>query len=269
MMTAKISVPVQSTRLKPANTEPSTAACVRGVPAAGSSAAQIFKAFFCMKKDSPLGFAVSWHAADEKKPLAGGKRLVGTVAASESSPLAGWSVSDHADVLVPQARIAGDEAAHQLDAHRLLQDLDLHPVRPQQGFFAGEGAVLADDHLGNAVQQDGAAAHRARRQGGVEHRLAVHAGGLAAGVLQRVHLGVQDRAAALHAAVVPAADDTPLVHDDRSDRDAALGLADACLFERGLEERVHQLSALPTSKAGVPNLRQVAIAISPYPAGRR
>ena len=99
--------------------------------------------------------------------------------------------------------------------------------------------ALLDDHARDAVQRDRAAAHRARRQGRVDHALAIHLRRVAPRVLERVHLAVQDRAALLHAAVVAAADDASLVHDHRTDRDAAFGEARLRFVDRGLEERIH------------------------------
>src|SRR5437867_7386203 len=45
---------------------------------------------------------------------------------------------------------------------------------------------------------------------------------MASGVLERVHLAVENRAPLLHTAIVTAADDASAVHQHRSDRDAAL-----------------------------------------------
>src|SRR5439155_1703424 len=102
-----------------------------------------------------------------------------------------------ADVLVPELRVLGDETRHHPDARGILQDLDGDAARTQVRFLARERAVLAGDHVRDAVQQDCAAAHRARREGRVEHRRAVDGRGLASGILERVHLAVQNRASAL------------------------------------------------------------------------
>ncbi|MDZ7735630.1 MAG: hypothetical protein U5P41_05660 [Gammaproteobacteria bacterium] len=50
---------------------------------------------------------------------------------------------------------------------------------------------------------------------------------------------MQDGAARLHAAIVATADDPVVVDQDRSDRNAALGEADAGFFNRGLHELIH------------------------------
>jgi hypothetical protein len=79
--------------------------------------------------------------------------------------------------------------------------------------------------------------HIARRQGGVD-RLPVHAGGLAAGILERVHLAVEDRPPLLDAAVVAAAEDPPLVDEHRADGNAAFGEASLRLLDRRAQELV-------------------------------
>src|SRR5439155_412518 len=76
------------------------------------------------------------------------------------------------------------------------------------------------------------------RERGVQRRLAVHRGRLTAGILERVHLRVQHRAALLDASVVPAPDDLPLSHDYRSDRDAALTQSLFCFGDGRREERI-------------------------------
>src|SRR5438067_9596373 len=104
-----------------------------------------------------------------------------------------------ADVLVPQLRPLGDERLHQRDAARVLNDVELDAAGAEELLLAEEGAVLADDHARDAVEEDRAAAHRAGGERRVEDALAVDGGGVAAGALERVHLAVQDGAAALHA----------------------------------------------------------------------
>src|SRR5581483_9683769 len=114
-----------------------------------------------------------------------------------------------------------DELLHQLDAARLLAHLDDHATATQQLFFSQESAIFADDNSWDAVEQDGAGAHGTRRQSGVQHALAVNRGRLSSGILQRVHLAVENGAAALDTAVVSAAEDLSLVDKDRTDRNAA------------------------------------------------
>ena len=67
-----------------------------------------------------------------------------------------------ADVLVPERRMLPDELLHHLNALIVLHDVHSHATRTQQLFFAEEGRILADDDVGNPIEQDGAAAHRAR-----------------------------------------------------------------------------------------------------------
>ena len=50
---------------------------------------------------------------------------------------------------------------------------------------------------------------------------------------------MQDRAALLHAAIVPAADDFAVDHQHRADRDAALGETHAGFLDRHFHEFVH------------------------------
>src|SRR5690606_36840124 len=83
-------------------------------------------------------------------------------------------------VFVPQLRTRRDEVFHQLHTVGILQHLQLHAPGTQQLLLTLEGAVLADDHLGNPVEQDRPAAQGTGRERGVEHRFAVDAGALAA-----------------------------------------------------------------------------------------
>src|ERR1043165_6081973 len=92
-----------------------------------------------------------------------------------------------------------DERPHHLYAARVLHYFQLHAAGAEELLLAEERLVLADHHARDAVEQDRAAAHRARRERRVEDALAVHGGGAAAGVFEGVHLAVEDRAAALHA----------------------------------------------------------------------
>lgn len=82
--------------------------------------------------------------------------------------------------------------------------------------------VLADHDLGDAIEQDGAAAHRTGRQRRVDGRGTVHRSRLSAGVFDRIHLAMQDGAGLLHTTIVATADDLGGVYQHRADRDAAL-----------------------------------------------
>src|ERR1041384_2278885 len=90
----------------------------------------------------------------------------------------------------------------------------------EQRLLAFERVVLPNDDTPDPIEQNRAAAHRTRRQRRVERRLAVYRRRLAAGILERVHLSVQHRAAVLYSAVVSPSDDLALRHDHRSDWDA-------------------------------------------------
>ncbi|MNR29665.1 hypothetical protein D3C85_1470660 [compost metagenome] len=122
-----------------------------------------------------------------------------------------------------------------------MQHLHVDTTGLEQLFLAHEGLVFANNDALDAVQQDRPAAHRARRQGGVQGGLGIEAGGLAPGVFQGVHFAVQDRAALLHAAVMAASDDPVVVHQYRTDRYAALITALLGLFDGCLHERIHGL----------------------------
>ena len=107
---------------------------------------------------------------------------------------------------------------------------------PQQFLFAKERHILADDHARNAIEQDRARTHGARRERGVENALRINRRGPSAGVLEGIHFAVQNGAAALHPAVVTASDDLALMHKDRTDRDTAFGLARFRLYWQALKK---------------------------------
>src|SRR4030081_2832978 len=87
----------------------------------------------------------------------------------------GYEGSSRPDVLVPELGMTGGEVAHERDAFVVLEDLDHDAAGPQQCLLPLKGLVLADDHPGNAVQQDRARTHRARRERGVQRALAIYA----------------------------------------------------------------------------------------------
>src|SRR5712691_1998440 len=127
------------------------------------------------------------------------------------------------DVLVPQLGLLADEPRHQLDAARVVEVEHHDALADQQILVAGEIDRLADHHRRNLELDDGAGAHHARRQRGVDHRVAVAA--LAPGIAQAVHLAVRDRVGALDALIVPAADHLAAPHQHAADRQAALVVA--------------------------------------------
>src|SRR5690349_9624488 len=125
----------------------------------------------------------------------------GLESVAASAAPTGRAMASDADILVPQLRLVAHEVMHERDASGVVDDLDRDTAALQPRFLAHERTVLADHHARDAVQRDRAAAHRARRQGRVDHALAIHLRRVAPRVLERVHLAVQDRAALLHAAV--------------------------------------------------------------------
>src|SRR2546430_17531020 len=76
-----------------------------------------------------------------------------------------------ADVFIPEHRMTCDECPHHIDTGRIVDDGQFNAAAAQELLFAEEGRVLADDDAGNAVEENGAAAHRAGRERRVEHGL--------------------------------------------------------------------------------------------------
>src|SRR5918999_892011 len=148
------------------------------------------------------------------------------------------------DVLVPELRVRRDELRHETDAPVVLEHVDGHASRAQQLFLARERAILADDHARDPVEENGAGAHRARRERRIDRALPVHDGRLAPRRLERVHLAVQHGAATLHAAVVPAPADAAVVHEHRADRDASLAQTALGFGDRGAHELVSHVAGL-------------------------
>src|SRR6056297_2550755 len=102
-----------------------------------------------------------------------------------------------ADILGPCIGMGANEVLHESAALGAFGVYDLDAALGQQRFLAHERAVVADDDARNAVEQDRATAHGARRQRRVQRGLAIDARRLPPGVLQRVHLAVQYHAALL------------------------------------------------------------------------
>ena len=107
--------------------------------------------------------------------------------------------------------------------------------------LAHERSVLADHDLGNPVEQNRPAAHRAGRERRVERALAIHRRRLPPGPLQGVHLRVEHHASRLLPPVVPAPENAILVDQDRADRNAAFLEAEAGFVEGGAHEGVHEM----------------------------
>jgi hypothetical protein len=68
---------------------------------------------------------------------------------------------------------------------------------------------------------------------------------VAAGALERVHLAMQRRTPELHAPVVAAADDPPLVHQRGADRDASFREAALRLLESRVEKHGRHSAIIP------------------------
>jgi hypothetical protein len=129
------------------------------------------------------------------------------------------------NILIPQRRILPNKLCHQRDASRFLRYFDYDAPAPKQLFLSHERLVLADNDTWNPIKQDCAGAHRAGGKRRVQHALGVNRRGQSAGVFQGVHFSVQDRTAALHAAIVATADDLAAMDDDGTNGNAPLGEA--------------------------------------------
>src|SRR5262249_11812884 len=81
--------------------------------------------------------------------------------------------------------------------------------------------------------------HRARRQRGVDDRLAVHRCRLSPRALECIHLAVENRAPLLQPPIVTAPDNAAAVYKHRADGNAALGEAERRFFDRGFEKLIH------------------------------
>ncbi len=83
----------------------------------------------------------------------------------------------NADVFIPELGAGLDEIAHEADALGVLEDFEGYALASYVVFGPLEGCVFADDDAGDFVEEDGAAAHGAGGEGGVEDALGVDAGG--------------------------------------------------------------------------------------------
>src|SRR5437868_7150679 len=144
-----------------------------------------------------------------------------------------WALDAY--ILIPQSWILPDELFHQADAFVVLHNFNRDAARAEKLFFANKRPVLADDDAGDSVEQNRAGAHGAGRERGIEDAFAVDGGGLAAGIFQRVHFAVQNRAAFLYPPVMAASNDLPLMHNYRADRNAAFRQSLAGFFNCGLK----------------------------------
>ena len=121
----------------------------------------------------------------------------------------------------------------------ILKNLHHDPAGAKQVFLPDERPVLAHDHPRDAVEQNGAAAHRARRQGGVQRALAIDVRRPATGTFQRVHLAVQDDTASLHPPIATLPENVSVVHQHGADGNAALGQTELSFLDCSPQELVH------------------------------
>jgi len=83
-----------------------------------------------------------------------------------------------------------DELFHQRLTFGVSHIDDLDTPLPQVVFAADKSVVLAEDDALDLVQDAGAGAHIARREGGIHGRPSVGRRGESSGVLQRSNLGL-------------------------------------------------------------------------------
>lgn len=112
-----------------------------------------------------------------------------------------------------------DELGHHVLAARFMRVGHLNTGQAQHILEAFEILTFRHDHAGNAELDDGASAHHAGAERGIARDVLV--GALPPGVLDRVHLAMQDRIALLHATIMATADDLAVAHQHRADRDTA------------------------------------------------
>lgn len=96
---------------------------------------------------------------------------------------------------------------------------------------ADEAPVLADDHMRDPIEDYRPAAHLTWRQRRVDRRLPVSIGRETSGVLQRIHLPVEDHRVSLDTSVVTASEDLASRENGRSDRDPSFRQTLASLFD--------------------------------------
>jgi len=155
-------------------------------------------------------------------------------------PSAGKASLFPADIFQPQMRIIVYEFVHHPDAVPVLQNGHLYAALPQKFFFALERPVFAYHHAADAVKHYRAAAHHARRDGGIECTCVIYACRLTAGVFYGGNRGVKYRIAALYAPVMASADYFVMINKHCTNRYAAVGKASPG-FDDGLvhESVVH------------------------------
>src|SRR5690349_18682555 len=152
-------------------------------------------------------------------------------------------------VFAPDLGVAGLEFLHGGHAAFVVEQDDLDAAAGEEAEVAFERLGLADHHAGDLEEQDGAGAHLARGERGVQG--GVEVGGAPAGVAQAGDLAVRHRVAALHALVVTGRGDVPADRQHRADRDAAAVQADPRLGQRERHHLAVGLIRLPVSHGGL------------------
>src|SRR4051812_20375209 len=105
-----------------------------------------------------------------------------------------------------------NEGQHQFNAGWKLENFDRHTARSKELLLSEERLVLANDDPGDSVEQDCAAAHRARRERRVQRGFAIDASRQPSGILERIHLAVQNGTSLLDAAIMATAQDASFMH---------------------------------------------------------
>src|SRR5947207_14750612 len=121
-----------------------------------------------------------------------------------------------------------------------MQYVHRHPTAAKQVFLTKKRSIFAYHHTRDAVQRNRTATQRAWRERGANGAVAIDAGRLTTGILERVHFTVQDDTALLHPPVVATTKNPSVVNEHRADRDAALGETQLRFLDRRAQEFVHR-----------------------------
>src|SRR6266545_2058905 len=132
-----------------------------------------------------------------------------------------------------------DEGLHHRGASLVLHHVDAHPPRAQQILLSPECLILPDDDVSDAVEENRAAAHRARRERRIHDAVSIDGGRSTACVLERVHLAMKDRATLLNAPIVSAPEDDTAMDERGADRNAALSESTFSFFNRREQKWIH------------------------------
>src|SRR6185437_11398572 len=122
------------------------------------------------------------------------------------------------DIFVPERRVLRDEVRHHVGAALFANILDLDAGEGHHILEAFEILRFCHDDARDTELDDGAGAHHAGRKRRVAGDVLI--GSLPAGVLDCVHLAMQDRIALLHPPVMAPPDDLAIPDQHRADRNA-------------------------------------------------